>query len=286
MGGRAQRRGLEGRARREVARPAGGPPRGRPPSRRGARGSPRSPSSRRPRTSSRCSARPPLAVVLHEEATALAVRRRRCRAPGEIVVVVGPEGGLTDEEVAAFARPAPCRPAGRRGAAYLDRRRRRRRRAAVPHRPLVDPVRSASRADCNAGATADESGFSVEQVSTRAISSSSSDCSRLVSGRRVWTTLDPVVLEAPEALEPAVGEQRVGAGAVGAHPAGARLRVGDPVAAGVGEPDVVVGAEQPDRRGHVLVGELTLGDVVQAPCRARPRAGPGRPCRRAPGRGG
>ena len=43
-----------------------------------------------------------LAVVLHEEAAApladLAVP-----ATGEVVVVVGPEGGLTDEEVAAFA---------------------------------------------------------------------------------------------------------------------------------------------------------------------------------------
>ena len=43
-----------------------------------------------------------LAVVLHEEASASAGVARRCRRRGRIVVVVGPEGGLTDEEVAAF----------------------------------------------------------------------------------------------------------------------------------------------------------------------------------------
>ena len=55
----------------------------------------------RPPTSSRWSRGADLAVVLHEEATeplaSLAVP-----ATGSIVVVVGPEGGLTDEEVAAF----------------------------------------------------------------------------------------------------------------------------------------------------------------------------------------
>ena len=41
------------------------------------------------------------------------------------------------------------------------------------------------------------------------------------------------------------------------------LGVGDPVAGGVGEPDVVVGAEQADRRRGVLVGELAVGDVEE-----------------------
>ena len=42
-----------------------------------------------------------LAVVLHEEATA-SLSSVAVPAAGRIVVVVGPEGGLTDEEVAAF----------------------------------------------------------------------------------------------------------------------------------------------------------------------------------------
>ena len=43
-----------------------------------------------------------LAVVLHEEADGVARRRSPSRRPATIVVVVGPEGGLTDDEVAAF----------------------------------------------------------------------------------------------------------------------------------------------------------------------------------------
>ncbi|MFT4287047.1 16S rRNA (uracil(1498)-N(3))-methyltransferase [Nocardioides sp.] len=42
-----------------------------------------------------------LAVVLHEEATA-SLAGLDVPAEGEILVVVGPEGGLTDDEVAAF----------------------------------------------------------------------------------------------------------------------------------------------------------------------------------------
>ncbi len=42
-----------------------------------------------------------LALVLHEEATA-ALASLPVAAGGSVVVVVGPEGGLTDEEVAAF----------------------------------------------------------------------------------------------------------------------------------------------------------------------------------------
>ena len=43
-----------------------------------------------------------LAVVLHEEATA-SLAGLEVPASGRIVVVVGPEGGLTDDEVATFA---------------------------------------------------------------------------------------------------------------------------------------------------------------------------------------
>ncbi len=43
-----------------------------------------------------------LAVVLHEDAS-VALASLAVPASGEVVVVVGPEGGLTDEEVAAFA---------------------------------------------------------------------------------------------------------------------------------------------------------------------------------------
>ena len=50
----------------------------------------------------RSSAAADLAVVLHEEATA-AWRRSTVPVTGSVVVVVGPEGGLTDDEVAAFA---------------------------------------------------------------------------------------------------------------------------------------------------------------------------------------
>ena len=41
-------------------------------------------------------------MVLHEEATAPLARRCDVPAVGSIVVVVGPEGGLSDDEVAAF----------------------------------------------------------------------------------------------------------------------------------------------------------------------------------------
>ncbi len=43
-----------------------------------------------------------LAVVLHEDAS-VALASLPVPASGEVVVVVGPEGGLTDDEVAAFA---------------------------------------------------------------------------------------------------------------------------------------------------------------------------------------
>ena len=43
----------------------------------------------------------PLGVVLHEEAS-VPLASLDVPATGAVVVVVGPEGGLTDEEVAAF----------------------------------------------------------------------------------------------------------------------------------------------------------------------------------------
>ena len=48
------------------------------------------------------SRRADLAVVLHEEATA-SLADLAVPTDGRLVVVVGPEGGLTDEEIAAFA---------------------------------------------------------------------------------------------------------------------------------------------------------------------------------------
>ncbi len=78
-----------------------------------------------------------LAVVLHEEASA-PLASLAVPASGRVVVVVGPEGGLTDDEVAAFtAAGAHVRTARRRGAAYVDRRRRRRLRPARPDPPLA-----------------------------------------------------------------------------------------------------------------------------------------------------
>ena len=54
----------------------------------------------------------------------------------------------------------------------------------------------------------------------------------------------------------------------------ALVRCGHPVAPGVREPDVVVGPEQPRRRGHVAVDDLAAGYVVHRPpvgssCRTR-----------------
>ena len=56
----------------------------------------------------------------------------RVPAAGSVVVVVGPEGGLSDDEVASVRGRRRARRTSRgRGAAHLDRRRRRRGRAAV-----------------------------------------------------------------------------------------------------------------------------------------------------------
>ena len=44
-----------------------------------------------------------LAVVLHEDGSRSSLASLEVPAAGSIVVVVGPEGGLTDDELAAFA---------------------------------------------------------------------------------------------------------------------------------------------------------------------------------------
>ena len=75
-----------------------------------------------------------LAVVLHEAATASA-RPVSLDGVASIVVVVGPEGGITDEELAAFGAGAR-RTDGGAGAAYVDRRCRGRRGPAVTHLAL------------------------------------------------------------------------------------------------------------------------------------------------------
>ena len=80
-------------------------------------------------------------VVLHEAASGpladLPVPGR-----GEIVIVVGPEGGISDEELAAFAAVGaePVR-LGYLGPAHLDGGRGGHRRAAGPHPLAVAPAR-------------------------------------------------------------------------------------------------------------------------------------------------
>ncbi len=101
LGGRPQRRRLEGRAGRRSPCPAGVPRHARQPSRRVVRGSRRwcrwSPRPRSwtwspaPIWPSCCTRRPRSSLA------SLSVP-----GTGRIVVVVGPEGGLTDDEVAAF----------------------------------------------------------------------------------------------------------------------------------------------------------------------------------------
>ena len=103
VGGVALRRGLEGRAGDEVA-----DAKWRSTAREAAKQARRSwfPEvtaaglhRRRRRPASR---RPTSRVVLHEEATDAARRAGRARQRAGSCVVVGPEGGITDDEVAAF----------------------------------------------------------------------------------------------------------------------------------------------------------------------------------------
>ncbi len=64
-----------------------------------------------PRLAERLS-RAALGLVLHEEATDVARRRGTSPTDGDVVVVVGPEGGITDTELAALHRrrwPGPVR---------------------------------------------------------------------------------------------------------------------------------------------------------------------------------
>ena len=75
-------------------------------------------------------------VVLHEAASG-PLADLPLPGRGEIVIVVGPEGGISDEELAAFAAVGRrAGPDGHLGPAHLDGRRRRDRRAARPH-PLA-----------------------------------------------------------------------------------------------------------------------------------------------------
>ena len=184
-----------------------------------------------------------LAVVLHEDASASlagargpGVRPGRGRGRSRGRAHRGRARGL-------HGRRRRRRTPRRRGAPDLDRRRRRRRRAAVPHPALGLSGRAAPRP-----------GRSPRRART---------ARALVRVRRVCRTLTrpssgfhrPTIQPSAKsayALAPFSAIQR-----------GACLRVGDPVAGGVGEPDVVVGAEQPHGRRHVLVGELAVGDVVE-----------------------
>ena len=81
--------------------PAGARPPARRPSRRAVPGCPRSRRSRRPTRWSHLIGAADLAVVLHEAATA-SLADLAVPTDGRLLVVVGPEGGLTDEEVGAF----------------------------------------------------------------------------------------------------------------------------------------------------------------------------------------
>ena len=103
MGGRAVDRAVEGRAREKSLA------KWRSAAREAAKQSRRSvvpdgaPTWPRPRTSSRCSPRRRCGVVLHEAASG-PLAASPCPGAGEIVVVVGPEGGITDDELEAFSR--------------------------------------------------------------------------------------------------------------------------------------------------------------------------------------
>ena len=130
-------RRLEGRARRRSRSRGGAPPRGRPPSRRGDRGSPRSTPSPRPPTSRPssppptwpwcCTRRPPRRWPrLRRAGGRLARRRGRPRGRSE-----RRRGG----EVRGRRRARRTPRVG--GPPYLDRRRRRRGRAAVADRALA-----------------------------------------------------------------------------------------------------------------------------------------------------
>ena len=78
-------------------------------------------------------------AVLHEDRGTTASRwpRPNCPAPGTIVLVVGPEGGVSPEELALFAEAgARAYRLGPQRAAHLHRRDGGRGAAAGPHRPL------------------------------------------------------------------------------------------------------------------------------------------------------
>ncbi len=81
-----------------------------------------------------------LAIVLESDADA-ALSDSPLPAAGEILLIVGPEGGVSPAERSAFAAAGAveCRLRPHR-AAHLNRRGSRRRRNLLPHRPLVTPA--------------------------------------------------------------------------------------------------------------------------------------------------
>ena len=78
-----------------------------------------------------------LAAVLHEEA-ATPLGAAPLPEAGDVVLVVGPEGGISPEELAAFeAAGAGALSPRTDGAAHVHGGSGRRRRAALPHHPLA-----------------------------------------------------------------------------------------------------------------------------------------------------
>ena len=136
VGGRAVRGAVARRPRRAGRWPAGGRPRGRRPSSHAGPGSPRSPARPRPPDVARLVAAAALAILLDPDAAgrrwrSLPAALRR----GDIVLIVGPEGGVS---------PAEASPADRRGRGAAPGWARRccapRRRARSPRRCCSAPA--------------------------------------------------------------------------------------------------------------------------------------------------
>ncbi len=184
-------------------------------------------------------------VVLHEAASG-PIGNLPIPGRGSIVVVVGPEGGISESSSPPSPRSALSRCASALGAAHLHRRGGRGRRTARAHPPLgLTPLPGL---ELSAG-----SGGTASGASTRPTSVASSCCSAAAE-RSPQVYLDPTLASAPDPLATTVEQQQVTDTAVGAGPATTSLVAQHPVAAGVGEPDVVEAAEQPHRGGLVLLG--------------------------------
>ncbi len=120
--------------------PAGAPPRARRPSSRGAPGTPRSPSWPAPTTwSGWCARRPLPSYSMRRRVTQLAALE--VPASGRLVVVVGPEGGLTDgRDRAVHGGRGALGPPRCRGAAHVHGGPRCGQCLAEPHRALAVAV--------------------------------------------------------------------------------------------------------------------------------------------------